>query len=780
MKLPVTKLHITLGGIALMLAVLFSACETEVIDTSTPDAKLLSMKIVAKSGEIVMSGTSIPMPISNMRWVDENHDLFGEDVKTMSFKRDEDFVNDVYFEPTVSSGAKVKWGIASRTVRPDRFMDTRAPVPEFDEGNFFYFMVTSQDNEVTNYYRFVTYKSSPVKEIFGITVAGREGDMKLVSPAPTWDGDALTVGTLHVTNAEAARTVINAVLQSESSTLRYAVTPNSPLTEPVFGNSNILRFNDGERLYVEVTAENTLDRNIYCFRVYVGRIAAVKTLTFIGKDQSGADINLEALGKGTAKNEWTDNTGAGSFDSPHQPEGGFTFAVELEEADGTWQYAKMSGLSNSQPAWTDPPGGKNGKPVVRFEHGEYLAIKVNPPNLAAVAPYYYYKVKMGNLAAEFTKQPKSHVYNLNQGALPLEFALDRDVPNGTTYQWYEANSWYGGYGFDADGRIGEKRPPVLTAEAGWGDGHKGTINGIAYDVGAWYVKELDEKDNVSLHNGGNEHYRLPNPGRPIPQNEGGTSPTYIPKTDSSRRPFITGFSNQSHYYWVVVTVPTATGSLKATSARAVIVTEWGEQYHNGQPTGTKVDKKHHIIDLHAYETGEPGLQEPPRNATPFKAGNHGDSYWIPVTFPEGFDIMEYSVFTAQALFFLADGREWIQNWTQGDIGFGRWERDDNGKLTGQKEEIVLWYNLTNDNATRGLASSGNEPQGGGLTVIPDFIVVKPAGTKPINKMPPFMADTPANYDSVGRLKPDPSDKDAQGWFTPYIELCELRFEGPAR
>jgi hypothetical protein len=36
-------------------------------------------------------------------------------------------------------------------------------------------------------------------------------------------------------------------------------------------------------------------------------------------------------------------------------------------------------------------------------------------------------------------------------------------------------------------------------------------------------------------------------------------------------------------------------------------------------------------------------------------------------------------------------------------------------------------------------------------------------------MPPFNADgTPQNTG------------DAQGWFTPYIELCEVRFEGPAR
>jgi hypothetical protein len=43
-------------------------------------------------------------------------------------------------------------------------------------------------------------------------------------------------------------------------------------------------------------------------------------------------------------------------------------------------------------------------------------------------------------------------------------------------------------------------------------------------------------------------------------------------------------------------------------------------------------------------------------------------------------------------------------------------------------------------------------------------------------MPPFTTET----DDWGRLKPYEDPNNGQGWFTPYIEIVELRFEGPVR
>ena len=840
------KLRITIGSIvaALMFAFLFSACGTEYVERVIPEAELLSLRVVGLDME-EMKGTNIPAPVENRDWEEEDYSLYDAEYKTLRFKLESD-IRQAYFDPTVSDGAKVKWGIATRTTRPGYFYDKRVPA-DFDASDFIYFQVISEDGETINYYRFAAYLSSPVKELTSIKVADRGfgGDItKDVLPSDEWDKLEVASIGIHITEIESLNVTINAEPWDPLATLRYAVTDYAAAVAdrvaPVFGDSNIVPdFKDGQLLYVEVTAENTFDINIYCFRVYVGRMATIGKLTFINP----AKGSYEALGKGTAKNRWTDNSGVGSFNSPHQPEGeaGFDFEVELDDAAGTWQFTKITSTSVSEPNWGTSYASGAKTSAGRLEHGEYLAIKVTPPNSVGSRPDYFYKVKIGLLAAEFTVQPKSHVYLKDStGVEPLTFTLDRGITN-PTYQWYEANSWYGGYGFDSMGRIGQKTvngAVTMQPEADWGindsgilrangmvhyfttigrevdepnkpltnrltisdDGKEVLLDGtkiedlndgdIFFDVRGWHVTEIDEKDNVSLHNGGNMYYRLPTPGKPIP---GATSATYTPIVDDTRRPFITNFSNESHYYWVEVT-DQDTG-LKAVSARAVVVTEWGKLFKNGQvildndANERTVEKKHHMIDLYGYETNSPGLQLPPRNATPFTVGNHGSSYWIPVTFPDDFDILDYSVFTAQAFFFLADGREWIQNWTQGDIGFGRNKRIQNADGTetvvpGEVEEIVLWYNLTNDNATRGLASSGNEPQGSGLSVIPEYIVVKPAGTKPVNQMPPFRdgvdnAPEPVVTDSVGRIRPLNNDN-AQGWFTPYIELCEVRFEGPDR
>jgi hypothetical protein len=126
--------------------------------------------------------------------------------------------------------------------------------------------------------------------------------------------------------------------------------------------------------------------------------------------------------------------------------------------------------------------------------------------------------------------------------------------------------------------------------------------------------------------------------------------------------------------------------------------------------------------------------------------------------PPGFDVNDYTVATVQALFWLKDGTPWIQNWTQGDIGF---VQSDDSEL--------VYYNLTNNNGTLGLVAGGKEPGGGSLNLAPKGIIVKPAGEKPPNDLPPFNADgTPAR------------NNEAQGWFTGFIEVVEVRFEGPAR
>jgi hypothetical protein len=480
------------------------------------------------------------------------------------------------------------------------------------------------------------------------------------------------------------------------------------------------------------------------------------------------------MGKGTPMRQWASVT-PGAFSTADQGATGFVVTIVPTDPQSEFWYQVVPASTATAPAGNWRQSG-----LARIENGQQLAIRVRPAVAkdSDTTDMRFYRVQITLLAANFILQPKSDVYfvkthtyvmtsapgqaydgrllvdepandsktiTLDKPIAPLTFAVDR--PGNYTYQWYTANSWYGGYGFDEDGRIAGD--PRTKTNAGYYPQPNGK----------------DEKGNISLHNGGNQYYRLSNPGIAIPANEGGTAATYTPTISAKNRPFLSGFSYQTQYYWVVIT--NTTSNYKVTSQRATILTEWGGPWNDGKPQGAAVEKKHYIVDLYAA-TDSPrraeGLQGSPRNITPFIDGNHRDQYFIPMALPAGFNIMDYSIVTAQAKFYLADGKEWIQNWTQGDFGF----RQVNG-------EQVLWYNLTNDNATRALSNSGNDPVGSGLMSNPTALEIRPAGTKSIKLMPPFTSNT----DSLGRPVPQ-NDGDAQGWFTPYIEIVELRFEGPPR
>jgi hypothetical protein len=795
-------------------ALLFSACTANWFFPEI-ELGLVSVKI----GDLEI--TAIPAPIPGEDWDDEEYEVAASDLGFVIVKREAQMENvSISAEANVPT-AVVTWGLAKGGSRPARWSDVRAPAT-FDKSDFFFFKVYDTETREAKYYKFFPRDASIVKELASLAVAGRDPD-KVPVNAPDMATLASNIlngnfrGQVDITRAEAVEgSLVAATPQDGTARIEYAIAAN--ITQAQAGNfgdfedadrvvvqdeqnkditqgHHVMTFEDGNILAVKVIAQND-DENYYAFMVTAGRMAIIANLSF--GTTRGTDV---VAGKGTQSYIW-ENVLPGSYATADQPIGGFNINIELADVEGEAEWVWLTSVGVLDPPTTFTPGLSL---TQQFSSGEALAIRVRSARrvlglVTTDADARYYKIEVNLIAANFSRHPqsdayeiKSHTYQpanapdeawhgrilidasgnrtLDREIAPLTFQLDRA---GTyEYQWYSANSWYGGYAFDRDGRIADD---------------PGTIRDYYHPNPSQY----DEKGNISFHNGGNQYYRLSIPGRPIPGASGtftgnGTGVTYTPTIDASNRPFIfPGFSNQTQYYWVKVTDRSNPSKpLTAVSDRAAIVTEWGREFEKGIPKATPLIKKHHIVDLHAYMGSSPyGLMGNPRNPTPFKAGNHGDQYLIPLTFPPGFNIKDYSVVTCWAKFYLADGKEWIQNWTQGDFGFAN----------AAGEKVVLWYNLTNDNATRGLGSTGNEPQGGGLDEIPAYLVVQPAGTKPMKQMPPFSgkmsgavptppATWPQGYTDVygadDRDKPA-ENNDAQGWFTPYIEIVELRFEGPAR
>jgi len=792
MKLRITLPRAVMAVVAAVIAMLaLSTCDDRWLPVVV-ELQLLDVKI---GGRPV---TLIPSPIPGQNWNDEDYNIGGTEVGIFVVK--EPSPAPALIAASSTPGAMIHWGVAKAGIRPVRFNDMRMPAPfEFDD--FIYIRVT--DDKETKYYRFYPLEASPVKELAGITIAGREPTLMgsspntFIIPTPAIDIETLSqnikdensifYGQIDITRTEALGAIVEAAPQDGRSKIRYATAPriNQATTVSEWSDTisytkldesskeitvkgGTLAFTDGCILYVEVTAEDDKNQFYYGFQVTAGRMTTIAKLEFDGK---------MVPGKGTGHGTWS-IVSPGSYSSADQTPEGFAISIVLDDPEAQYDYTRINSLSVTSP----PSASSFGHlPKIYFGHRQVLVIRVQSQR-GSSGDTKYFKVEVNLLAANFKRQPQPAVYHVESHNLPLTtvnytykgdpysqervlidadsssivldrtiepltIELDRGSPGDYTYQWYEANSWYGGYGFDRDGRI--------LGDPGFGEGLS-TTDRSKYGSGL----DLDEKTNVSLHNGGNQYYRLESPGRIIP---GQTGPSYTPTITARQRPFLPNFSYQTHYYWVEVT---DAAGLKAISKRAIILTDWREEWNLGAPTGNNQMeddeyKAHYVFNLNAYLTpGTPGFGGNPRNELPFTKGNHGDQYLIPLSFPAGFNIKNYTVVTCQALFYLADGTPWIQNWTQGDFGFA----DAAG------EKIVLWYNLTADNATRALGSSGNEPAGGGIDVTPAYLVVQPAGTKPTRNRPPFESDgvTPTNTG------------DAQGWFTPFIEICELRFEGPSR
>jgi hypothetical protein len=781
---------------AFFAALLFTTCgglENETVGTEAGMTGFMAGNIRVATA---------PLPIAEDIFLDDEVSLVSEDAAPAPLNKNTDTVN-VRFRPMVSKGAKAWWGLGSADMRPFKFYDTRVNA-NFDNGDLVYFKVTSEDGLITNYYRYEMWVRSPVTDLGNLYVGRYEthtdttdtgnevtvvdvDERMLATFAKDNDGNNVSypsldsavkgsgVGVLSIkTNQNKER--IKVTPYDENAKIRFGLS-GSYSGAPSMGTNNAFTLTDQSYLYIQVTAENEVDTAFYKFRVDVGRIASINTLSFVAGSLSNPALKRYGVAsKGTQSLTW-DGVGNGKYETADMPlDVGFSVEIELDDPASKASFEVISNKNAGNPNGTNTGNFANIKgsdAKVKFDGTNVLAIKIVSDNNQTRR---YYKIEVTLLAANFAKQPKSDYYYYrdpsttvgNPGstinwytyvglATPatggkfdskgtgqvtaLTVELDRPVTG--TYQWYDCNSWYGGYGFDANGNISYLRADNGAEEAE-----------TAFTESTYHVKKLDEKKNVSLHNGGNQFYRLENPGRMLtaPNANGGslsgslanatTVPGPIPRINW--RPFMG--TSESHYYWVVVT---DSNGNKAVSKRAVIISE------------RDPGKDHYIVDmnedLYSGTKGTANYEEGyAKNQKVFKIKR--ETYKIPVTFPDGFNIKDYSVATVQALFWLVDGTPWIQNWTQGDIGF----EDADGMQ-------VIYYNLTNNNGTLGLVGGGKEPASGTVDKKPKYLIVKPAGEKPVWDLPPLTA--------AGVPIPN---NDAQGWFCGYIELVEVRFEGPAQ
>ena len=787
MKLNLKTAAVILLAVAAMCGVL--TCVNQNVHSLGTEAELEALTV----GDV--DADQIPAPIPANVWDADIRSLYSEDFAGMEFKRESE-ITAARIKPIASPGAKVEWNIGSRTYCPDDFIDTRVPAT-FESDEYIYIKVTSEDEQTVNYYRFYTRVYSWVTDLATISIREREAKPK--KGTKKYD-DLLTVSSstndflsaINITTPEATGTVITPVTFDPNATVRFAKTTGT--AEPSFVSVDTpLSFADQDFLYVEVTAENTVDVSYFKFRVNVGRMATIKTLKFLGgpKDKGGG---IELYGKGLPGIVWA-NVGPGDWATAagDQPGGGFGIDIVLDDTDGTygWQIITKQGDGSigGQPSFTLNNGGTKQK----FENGDYLAISVKSLNGNV---YNYYQIRVTLLAANIIEQPKSAWYYREDvkaagvdpagknpvAALSIAFE-DGTNDSGFTYQWYTADSLFGFYG--RHGMSIDEKNNVSTinggpdmyyylAQPGIDQMGKRVPEDHVYDPSnpksmsplAWaitgatsltYTPPNNWKDvPVKLPKGSGQNNSYPYDPSSALYDSGPTDqdapsggwPTHAPENVN----FISGSTSEVRYYWVVVT---DSNGYKATSDRAVILTE------------TKPEMYHYIFNLSKLPVR--------KNPSPFKKLRELYKIEIPANyFPAGFDPSKFQSCIAQAQYFLPDGRPWTQNWTHGDLHFGY--ADDS---------LTWWHNNLGANAGAIPLQSPHSAQGG-LSFPPNWVGFAPSGDVK-RGLPPLDSKTgklpvgnKPTMTEVNQTQGDGSypTGQAQGYFCGFIELMELRFALP--
>ena len=726
--MKINKLWI-LAPLTALLAV--TACVNQEVPYES-EALLVSLKIGDEPA-------TVPLPITGVQWESETFSLAGADRGRVSFN-DENAAANQRVRAVVNAGSRAEWGIGKLQVRPDAFRDPRVPIPFISDGDIVYIKVTSDDNKNISYYRVNARYKVNVASLNRISIQTRTGKMDEHSIEGGNNPANATVSSLSITVAESRDAIVEALPFDENATVKYAVvTGGAPPAAADFTAPDVpLNINDQDWLYVEVTAENTIAKSYFKFKVDVGRLADINTLAF--KAGTGPDVKrFIVYGTGVPSGDYSE-VKSGDYSSADQPADGFNFEIVPEDSEAAVSYVKAVDSSTTLPGAFNGTGGK-----IIFADGDALAIKVEAKNGGVVK---YYKIKVSLLPANFRVHPKSGWYKKGAAAKALTVELDRDDA-GFTYQWYEADSWYGIYG--RHGTALDEKSNISYVNGGpdmyyylvqpddlMSSGKQMRQPAGADEASAWKINGATGKSYTPPVNWDDVPVKI--------KRDGGINNVFpykpnLPEYGDGYGPnkvnYISGATNESRYYWCVAKAP---DGRTIASKRALILTE----------TNGRMD--HFIFELSNL---------PAKNIIPFtKKQEEPYRIQFPANFfPADFNPQKYEICVAIAQFYLPDGRAWTQNWTHGDLHFGY---NDN--------TLTWWHNNLGANSGSIPLHSPHSSRGG-LERKPDWVGFTPSGD-PEKGPPPSMPDgsLPTGYKPAGY----PTGI-AQGYFCGFIELLELRF-----
>ncbi|MDR1127487.1 MAG: hypothetical protein LBL06_05100 [Treponema sp.] len=315
-------------GVAALLAALFlSACS----DGGSEDLnKAATLSSVTLAGYAL---AQLPTPIPNVDWNDEEFLLSGLDAEytaQLTVDTAAELTN-AAITVSASSGAKLQYAVGIAAAKPNATAFSNTATVTLSANNYLYIRVTSEDGKTVNYYRIQVTTKSANNNLTGITF----GDVSatLGTPAATYNDASLVAGAVSLTNDQITSVVVTATPSSSTATVKYAKVIGDGA--PTFADSLTDSFADGNFVYVEVTAQNGTDKNIYKVEVQIGRNANLTGISIGG-------VNAYSFGTPSATVA-TATAGRFLFNAPSADNVAVTTSVA--DTAATVKYAKATGTA---------------------------------------------------------------------------------------------------------------------------------------------------------------------------------------------------------------------------------------------------------------------------------------------------------------------------------------------------------------------------------------------------------------------------------------------------
>jgi hypothetical protein len=350
----------------ILMAGLMISCGDE--SSKSSEAKLAGITIGEKTP------SKIPTPISRKNWNDESF-YFSDDeyTETLYFKNSEE-ITGIQIKATISSGAKVAFGLDYGYNRPDTFNSNSTL--DITNGQALYVRVTAEDGKTVNYYRFSILTLSNNSQLGSLTVG--EKIAELGRPSSSQQG-VTVMGLLGLSKSECTDAKLVGTPINSAARIEYKVTKKTG-DAGNFSANDTYTFEDGDLLTVRVTAENETV-SYYKIEIEIGRDATLLSVKI-------GEATEDTLG--TPRTEWG-NGNWGNINSTlrgtcqavgKMPAEGFT--VEIlptdDEATVVWAITAPRGHTNASVTYPEPTDYGNESPIVFPGGATDIIIKVTSSN----------------------------------------------------------------------------------------------------------------------------------------------------------------------------------------------------------------------------------------------------------------------------------------------------------------------------------------------------------------------------------------------------------------